>query len=157
MNTLTRKIFRKWLEDAISDISESVYAAGWHSGIEFDVWDEIAGRKALPETIRKEKLDEIFEVANELNEWVHNRRPIALTEWRKLVAARRQAPAQIAEQERISRLTFTRDSTYQNRGLEGCWNCKHSQFYCAEWLCAIDANKRKIVAQNGKCDLWEKR
>lgn len=88
MNTLTRDVLREWLEDSISDISGWVYAAGWHSGIEFDVWEECHGTKVLPEKIVRRLLVDILAVANDLGEWVHQRKPISMSDWRKLVAAR---------------------------------------------------------------------
>lgn len=91
MSQLVRTILRKWLEHEMSDISEDHYAAGWMSGLEYELWDAVC---RLPKTtdygmgtIDVERLEKIRDVSELLNEWCDGDKFIPLSEWREMVGA----------------------------------------------------------------------
>lgn len=107
------------LADWISIVSEVDYAAGWKTGIEFELWEAIHSDKEVSQ-LRATTHKHLCEISAEIGGWIvwcyeaNEERFVDLAEWEALVKARQMlSPAEVSKRFGIplSTLSHLRNTT----------------------------------------------
>ncbi|MEO3408342.1 hypothetical protein AAFN85_30785 [Mucilaginibacter sp. CAU 1740] len=79
------------LADFMSYLSEEAYAAGWMSGLEYELWEMVLNgpRKYGRHFINQDDIDTLIQLSNEFSAWIYfdnetEETAIPITEWEKM-------------------------------------------------------------------------